>query len=325
MSHSPFAARLKTWGPDAAHGRVVSRDEAFEHCRRLACRHYENFTVVSLLLPRRLRPHFFNVYAWCRWADDLGDEVDDPDESLRLLGWWRDETWQCYNGQPRHPVLIALAESVDIFSLPIQPFLDLISAFEQDQTVHEYATFADLSDYCRRSANPVGRLVLHLLDEVSEASFLDSDSICTGLQLANFWQDVNRDMDIERVYIPKEDRERFGYEDDDLQNRRTTDAFMALMKFEVERARDLLQSGLPLVPRLSLRFQIDIDLFIRGGLRILDRIERIDYRVWKQRPVVTRLDVAQLFFQSVLRTMFGKHKSAAPRSRRSEAVDVRNA
>ena len=206
-----FAESLREWGPEAVDRPTLSLADAEAWCRRLARAHYENFSLVSCLLPRGLRQHFFNVYAYCRWADDLADEISDRARSLELLGWWRDELAACYNGQSRHPVFVALSQTIAECSIPAEPFADLISAFEQDQRVFAYDTFEQLRDYCCRSANPVGRLVLHVCGEFSDENAAWSDSICTGLQLANFWQDVARDYDMGRIYLPREDCERFGW------------------------------------------------------------------------------------------------------------------
>jgi squalene synthase HpnC len=282
----------------------MERQAAEAYCRKLATSHYENFPVVSWLLPQELHQHFYNVYSYCRWADDLGDEINDPTESLTLLDWWRNELLACYAGELQHPVFIALKPTIDQFAIPQQPFLDLISAFEQDQTIREYESFEQLRDYCRRSANPVGRLVLHLCRQHDEQNVTWSDSICTGLQLANFWQDVERDYKIGRIYLPREDYQRFGYQREDFEARRINDSFLDLMKFEVDRARKFLTDGLPLVEKLPGRLQIDIDLFARGGLKILDRIEAIGYRVWETRPKVTKLDVAGLVVGALWRKLF---------------------
>ncbi|MFN7768008.1 MAG: squalene synthase HpnC, partial [Planctomycetaceae bacterium] len=204
-----FELELTRWGPNSTAG-VPSLADSKGYCRFLATGHYENFPVVSLLLPRSLHQHFYNVYAYCRWSDDLGDETGDPQRALALLQWWRGELDACYAGQSRHPVFVALSETIREFDIPRQPLVDLISAFEQDQTVREYETYPQLLDYCRRSADPVGRLVLALCRRATAENFIWSDSICTGLQLANFWQDVARDFDIGRIYLPREDRERFG-------------------------------------------------------------------------------------------------------------------
>ncbi len=296
-----FAEDLDRFGPGTPTDSQPSLKAAEEYCEKLATTHYENFPLVSWLLPKDLHQHFYNVYAYCRWSDDLGDEVEGPARSLELLAWWRNELAACYAGECRHPVFVALSQTIREFEIPAKPFEDLLSAFEQDQRVTEYETFADLRDYCRRSADPVGRLVLYLCREYDEQNVAWSDSICTGLQLANFWQDVNRDLDIGRVYLPKEDCRRFGYAWEDLQNRVTNPPFLELMRFEVDRAREWLEAGLPLIPNLPGRLQVDIELFARGGLKILERIERIGYRVWDTRPVVTKLDVLKLFAGCVLR------------------------
>src|SRR5438128_3089523 len=229
-----FAASLARYGPRGC--RVpFTRAEAQAYCSRLARTHYENFTVASVLLPRRLLRHFHNGYAFCRWADDLADEAGGGTRALELLRWWRTELLRCYDGRPRHPVTVALSSTIRQFAIPPQPFLDLLFAFEQDQLVKRYQTFEQLLDYCRCSANPVGRLVLYLCESFDEERARLSDHICTALQLANFWQDVARDLDIGRVYLPAEDRRRFGYTDADLRARRFNPAFASLMRFEVDR------------------------------------------------------------------------------------------
>ncbi|MDB5340736.1 MAG: crtB 1 [Planctomycetaceae bacterium] len=288
-----FQDQLQTWGPQS-NASVLNRQAAELYCRKLALGHYENFPVVSWLLPRELHQHFFNIYAYCRWADDLGDETGDPQLSQQLLAWWAEQLADCYRGDSRHPVFVALKPTIDEFQIPAEPFRDLISAFHQDQTVRDYTTFAELRDYCRRSADPVGRLVLYLGRQHRPETVAWSDSICTGLQLANFWQDVARDADIGRCYLPREDRERFGYSDVDLASRLTSPAFLKLMEFEVARAREFLQSGLPLIAALPRKLRIDIELFARGGLCILDKIESQGYRVWERRPKVTKWDAARL-------------------------------
>ncbi|HEX6985146.1 MAG TPA: squalene synthase HpnC [Planctomycetaceae bacterium] len=288
-----FAALLDRYGPQAA-GCAVTAEEARRHCRRLATGHYENFPVLSVALPRRLRQDFANVYAFCRWADDLGDEVAGADDSLRLLDWWQAELDDCFAGRTWHPVFVALAETVARHDLPKRPFDDLISAFRQDQVKTRYETFDELRDYCRRSADPVGRIVLRLCGRYDERNVALSDSVCTGLQLVNFWQDVARDFAIGRVYLPREDRERFGYSEEDLANRRTTPAFLDLMRYEVDRARSLLRRGLPLADRLPGRLKAVIALFALGGLRICDRVGAIGYRVWDRRPTLTKADAVRL-------------------------------
>ncbi|MBA3315858.1 MAG: squalene synthase HpnC [Planctomycetaceae bacterium] len=288
-----FAKLLDRFGPQAS-GRAVSTAAAEDHCRSLAGGHDENFSVLSFALPKALRQDFANVYAFCRWADDLGDEVAGTEDSLRLLDWWQSELDACYRGEAWHPVFVALAKTIRRHRLPKEPFDDLISAFRQDQTKTAYESFEELRDYCRRSADPVGRIVLRLCDRYDEENVALSDSVCTGLQLINFWQDVARDFAIGRVYLSREDRMRFGYADDDLTARRTTPAFVELMKFEVDRAREMLTAGLPLADRMPGRLKIVIAMFAMGGLRICDRIEAIGYRVWETRPKLTKFDTGRL-------------------------------
>jgi squalene synthase HpnC len=288
-----FARDLERFGPDRAHP-PLSVGAAQMYCSHLARSHYENFTVASLLLPRRLLRHFHAVYAYCRWADDLADEAGGGDRALALLRWWREELLRCYEGEPRHPVMVALNETVRRFGIPARPFLDLLVAFEQDQTVKRYQTYDQLLGYCRYSANPVGHLVLYLCVAYDPARAALADHVCTALQLANFWQDVARDLDIGRVYLPEEDRRRFGYTDAELHERRFTPAFAELLRFEVDRARDLFYRGFPLVERMPAAVRPDIELFIRGGLAILDQIERGGYNVWARRPVVSKWRKAAL-------------------------------
>lgn len=286
MAHR-FALDLARYGPDRDYA-APSLSEARAYCGRLARAHYENFTVASFLLPRPLLRHFHNIYAYCRWADDLGDETGGGKHALTLLRWWRDELLRCYDGRPHHPVMVALNETIRRFRIPTQPFLDLLFAFEQDQLVNRYQTYEQLLGYCRHSANPVGHLVLHLFETFTPERAALADPICTALQLTNFWQDVARDFDIGRVYLPEEDRRRFGYSQEDLQMRRFTPAFVELMKFEIERARDLFYRGYPLVEKLPAEFRQDIELFVRGGLAILRKIERQRYNVWHHRPALPK-------------------------------------
>ena len=284
---------LDRFGPERA-DQTVSLAEAQRHCRGMATGHYENFPVLSLAVPGNLRQDMANVYAFCRWADDLGDEIDSPQESMALLEWWQRELDACFQGEAWHPVFVALRETVRIRHLSQQPFNDLLSAFRQDQSKRSYETFAELQDYCRRSADPVGRIVLRLCGRDSAENIARSDAVCTGLQLINFWQDVARDFDRGRVYLPAEDRRRFGYTDDDLQSRRTTPAFQKLMAFEVDRARNLLREGQPLADGMPGRLKIVIAMFALGGLRLCDHLAAMDYRVWDRRPTVGGGDAARI-------------------------------
>lgn len=308
MAINTLEQDLQQWGPNSQQAPPPDFKFSREYCRRLATSHYENFPVASVFLPRRLRQHFFNVYAFCRWADDLGDEINDDQQSLELLDWWEQSVHDCYRGECRHPVFVALKPTIDQFHIPPSCFTDLISAFRQDQTVKSYETFDQLLDYCRRSANPVGRIVLHLTERVNEQNLAWSDSICTGLQLANFWQDVARDFAINRVYLPQEDMREFGVTASVLSAGVSTPEFRQLMEFQVNRARQFLHDGLPLVNHMPGRLRIVIDLFARGGLRILDEIQRIDYAVLEQRPQIRKSAFLKLALQAGWRGVWKRRK-----------------
>lgn len=301
---------LRVWGPDANY-RVPSLQEAQAYCQELATSHYENFAVASWLLPRRLRQHFYNVYSYCRWSDDLGDEVGDCSQSLLMLNWWEQELNACFAGESRHPVFVALKETLIQFDIPKAPFVNLLSAFRQDQTKLTYDSFDELQDYCRLSANPVGHLVLYLGDRANSKTVSLSDSICTGLQLANFWQDVARDAAIGRRYLPLDDMTKWGYSNSDWLAGRTNAEFLGLMQFQVQRAREFLLQGLPLISLMPPDLRIDIELFARGGLRILEKIEELDYRVWDTRPKVTKWDAVRLFWKCWWKS-WGTHGPQGP-------------
>ena len=290
----------------AARGQLYSLDQARSYTRWLATRHYENFHVVSFLLPKRLHQDFYNVYAYCRWADDLGDEMGDCAESLRLLDWWGRELDAMYDGETTHPVFVALRPTVEKYGIPRQPFADLIQAFIQDQTVTRYASFEELFAYCRYSANPVGRLVLYLCGYSDAERQSLSDATCTALQLANFWQDVTVDLLKDRVYIPLDIMARHGYTVDDLFARRFTPGFREVMREIVGVARDLFHKGLPLARRVDRRLALDLDLFSRGGLRVLDKIEQQGYDVLRARPAISKVERVGLLVQSLARLAFSR-------------------
>jgi squalene synthase HpnC len=280
--------------------------EAEDYARWLATHHYENFHVVSFLLPKRLHQDFYNVYCFCRWSDDLGDETGDPAESLRLLEWWRAELDALYQGRAAHPVFIALQRTVERHGIPREPFADLIRAFVQDQTVTRYRDWDDLLDYCRYSANPVGRLLLYLCGYSDPHRQKLSDATCTALQLANFWQDVTVDLRKDRIYIPLAILERHGYSVEDLFAGRFTPAFREVMREIVSKARELFLAGLPLASLVDRRLALDIDLFSRGGLRVLEKIEGQDYDVLRARPAVSKTDRVRLLLGSLARTAFSR-------------------
>ncbi len=270
--------------------------EAQRYCRGLAKRHYENFTVASWSLPGRLRKHFYNVYAYCRWADDLADEAGDAKQSLALLDWWESQLRDCYRGQAVHPVFIALAETIRSFKIPLDPFVDLLSAFRQDQRVSRYEMIEHLLEYCRRSANPVGHLVLYLGGCYSIERARLADSICSGLQLANFCQDVARDWDRGRIYLPQTDCRRFEYTEAMFARRELNEPFRRLMSVQVDRAEGFLRAGLPLIKMMPGELKLDVELFIQGGLAILRAIRRQNYDVWTRRPRVSKMEKLRLFF-----------------------------
>lgn len=280
-------------------------EEARAYCARLARTHYENFSVASWFLPSHLRQHFFNVYAYCRIADDLGDEVGDAQASLELLDQWQRELDACYAGSPKHPVFVALAETVREFDIPKQEFSDLLIAFRQDQTVTRFETFADVLAYCHYSANPVGHLVLYLCGYRDAERQQLSDYTCTALQLANFWQDVSADYGKSRIYLPLEDLRRFSVSEADIAANRNTDSFCAMMKFEVERAHDCFRQGLPLVAKVNHALAIDLDLFSRGGQEILRAIEKQDYAVLGNRPAISKTRKLALVGRAAFSKLFG--------------------
>lgn len=279
--------------------QVPTLEEAFAYCRRLSETHYENFHVATWFLPEPLRPHFHAIYAYCRISDDLGDEVPDRAAALALLDLWGRELDACYEGRARHPVFVALAETIRACRIPKEPFADLLTAFRQDQTVTRYETMADVLGYCRYSANPVGRLVLYACNEVSEENFRLSDATCTALQLANFWQDVRVDWDKGRVYLPQADMRAHGVSDETIAQGVATPGFRALLRQEVEYARSLFLEGLPLIGRVRRDLAVDLDLFSRGGLAILRAIEQRDYDVLSARPAISKPTKLALAFRAL--------------------------
>jgi squalene synthase HpnC len=275
-------------------------NEARAWCKRLAESHYENFHVASWFLPKALRPHFHSIYAYCRVSDDLGDEVGSTPVALALLDLWGRELDACYEGRARHPVFVALAETIRACGIPKEPFADLLTAFRQDQTVTRYASMQDVLGYCRYSANPVGRLVLYACGEASEEKFRLSDATCSALQLANFWQDVRSDYSARgRVYLPQDDMKRFGVSDETIAQGAATPEFRALLKYEVDYARSLFKQGLPLIGMVGRDLALDLDLFSRGGLEILRAIERQDYDVLSARPAIAKSTKFQLALRAV--------------------------
>jgi squalene synthase HpnC len=265
-------------------------EEARDWCHGLATSHYENFHVATFFLPKRMKPHFESVYAFCRVSDDLGDEVGSTATALRLLQNWGAMLDECYDApdRSRHPVFVALHETVVTCDLPRSLFHDLLRAFRQDQIKTHYDTWDEAVEYSRYSANPVGRLVLMVCGYRDEARALLSDKICTGLQLANFWQDVVRDSEIPRRYLPAEYVQRFGVAEGQIEGRVFTPEFGAMMHALVDRTREMLREGGALSATVDDELRVTLDLFRKGGEAILDGIAAQDYDVLRGRPVVTR-------------------------------------
>jgi len=267
-------------------------EEARAYCKELAETHYENFHVATWFLPKALRPHFHAIYSYCRISDDIGDEIRNPAIALALLDVWGAELDACYAGAVRHPVFVALAETIRECSIPKKPFADLLTAFRQDQRVSRYATMEDVLAYCQYSANPVGHLVLYACGEAGEGEsgerFKLSDATCTALQLANFWQDVRDDFARGRIYLPQKDMEFFGVNEETIADRIVTPGFRGLLRTEVEYARGLFEEGLPLIGMVNRDLALDLDLFSRGGLEILRAIEERDYDVLSARPSISK-------------------------------------
>lgn len=284
-----------------AMAHTATEPEALQYTRWLATSHYENFHVVSFLLPKRLHQDFYNVYAYCRWADDLGDELGDRQKSLEMLEWWRGELGRMYSGEAQHPVFVALGGTVARHRIPKKPFDNLITAFMQDQCVSRYETWDDVLAYCVNSANPVGHILLYLNGYADAERQRLSDSTCTALQLANFWQDVTVDLEKDRVYMPLAVLRRHGYTQEELFQRKFTPAFAAAMREMVDYARGLFQQGLPLVGKVHRHLSLDLDLFSRGGLRVLDKIEQQGYNVLAQRPKISKTERVGILLGSLAR------------------------
>lgn len=300
--------QLERFGPE--HCERLETEQALAYTRDLATSHYENFTVVSGVLPRRLRPHFAAVYAFCRWADDLGDEAGDPRRAMKLLAWWRDELGACYAGEPRHPVFVALRPTIEQFEIPSTPFEDLISAFEQDQNVRRYETWPEVLDYCTRSANPVGRLVLYMCGHRDERRQAYSDATCTALQLVNFWQDVRRDIvERDRIYVPLDVLKMYGLEHESLvghvEGRWCIDARPVIREL-VERTWPMFGEGRKLWPLLRGEVRGSVKLFTLGGERLMRMIERMGYGTLDARPKLGRGAKVALIGRALAGKLFGR-------------------
>jgi squalene synthase HpnC len=295
-------------------------EAAQNYTRWLATHHYENFSVVSWLLPKELHQHFYNLYAYCRWADDLGDEIPATQRALDLLDWWERELNDCYEGRPSHPVFIALRQTIIAKDIPRQPFADLLKAFRQDQTVKRYPTWDAMLDYCVYSANPVGRLVLYLCGYRDEQRQRLSDATCTALQLANFWQDVARDLEKGRIYIPLDAAAAHSLTEFDIVERRFDARYIGLMKDLIARTRALFTEGMPLVKMVDTRLSVDLEMFSRGGIAVLDAIEAIGYNTLHHRPSIGKAKQARLLGRALVTHLVAKDPKT-PTAAEEQAAD----
>lgn len=306
LSEDNVSAQVNRWRGGSSNRLPEDRREllaAWQHCRQIALRHYENFLVASVLLPRAMKQPFYNVYAFCRHADDLADQSPSPEIATERLAHWQEQLDRCFAGQSvDHPIFIALAHTIKQFDLQQRPFDDLLDAFRQDQIKTRYANFAELLDYCRRSANPVGHIVLRLAAADTPANVVLSDSICTGLQLANHWQDIARDFRSGRVYLPQDALAAGGIDESMLGQPIACDRTKRVIASQCAQARQFLVDGLPLADRVPTWLASDIRLFAHGGLATLDAIARCDHDTLANRPTVSKLRQIAL----VLRAMLGR-------------------
>ena len=296
---------LSLHGPQlvSAPGTPAQLAEAFAHCERLAKAHYENFSVGTRLLPKDLRPHFYSIYAFCRGVDDLGDEA--AGDRMALLDEWQRQLMLCYGGVPSHPYFIALQDTIRRFDIPVEPFLKLIEANRRDQRVLRHPDYDELLEYCGHSANPVGHLVLYVFGYRDPELHRLSDYTCAALQLANFWQDVARDYLIGRIYLPADEMQSFGVTEEMIAEGRTTPEFKRLMKFQVDRTRELFVKGDDLVRRVDGKARIDLALFTAGGLSVLRAIEKQDFDVLSHRPEVSKSTKIRLLASAYVRSRLG--------------------
>ncbi|MCA9157251.1 MAG: squalene synthase HpnC [Planctomycetales bacterium] len=302
-----FTDELARFGPGQT--EAISPEQALAYCSRWAASHTENFVVASVLLPRRLRQDFHNIYAYCRWSDDLADKSDNPQQSLLLLDWWQEALERPPSGQPYHPILVALQQTIQRHHLKLEPFVDLLHAFRQDQQVRRYANDEQLLEYCQHSANPVGRILLQLARAVTPASLRLSDAVCTGLQLANFCQDMSRDAEQGRIYFPQSRWFEHGVDEAMLLDRQVTPELRNALSQWVGTARQSLLAGWPLIELVPQWMRTDVDLFVRGGLAILQAIEAQQFDVWTTRPQVGKWTQARLLATSLM------NRNAAPWSK----------
>ena len=294
-------ARMGAAGTSSGSPDQISLDESYNLCKKLAITHYENFPIGTWLLPAHVRSHFYAIYAFCRGVDDLGDEAAGDRDAL--LEEWEEQLRSCYSEGPlSNPYFPAIRETIRRFDIPLEPFTKLVEANRMDQKITRHATFDDLLHYCAHSANPVGRIVLCLFGIKDEERGQMSDCTCTALQLANFWQDVRRDFEKGRIYIPEEDMRRFGVSESDVARPSATDGFKELIRFEVERTRGLFEKGYGLLQKTPARLRVDLALFTMGGLNVLRAIEGQGFDVLTRRPKLSKTTFAVMFASALARS-----------------------
>lgn len=277
-------------------------ERAYRYCGELAREHYENFPVGSMMIPKSYRSSLHSIYAFARIADDIADEGNlTPPDRLGKLDDWQLQLDECFQGRASHPAFIALAETVRMCNIPRKPFDDLLIAFRMDVTRQRFRTFEELLHYCRHSADPVGRLVLYVFGAAKNSTFHLSDHLCTGLQLANFWQDVSVDLAKGRVYIPLEDFEQFGYTERDLIQRVADERFRRLIEYQVSRTRKFFELAKPIMSLVSPALRTELSFTWRGGLTILNKIERSGFDVLSHRPSIGLIDKVRILFGTFLR------------------------
>lgn len=287
---------LKEFGPEMRDS--VSLERARYYCRQLTKNHYENFSVASRLVPSGFRQHLANVYSFCRWADDLSDEIASNEESVAMLNWWRESLYRCYEGDCRHPVFVALSDTISQFKIPIDPFEKLIDAFCVDQRKFRYATDGEVLEYCSGSANPVGRILLFMVGKHNDQTIPLSDSICSGLQIANFCQDVRRDAARDRIYLPWTYWSKHQLTESSILNGGQQEQLRDALSEWAMFARGMLQDGLPLVSLVPLWLARDLQLFVRGGLHLLDELARNDYDSWTKSIEVSKVAKLKLILRA---------------------------
>ncbi|MGD1046162.1 MAG: squalene synthase HpnC [Bacteroidota bacterium] len=291
MNKPKLHIKSKYWSPE----------DGFRYCETIARSHYENFPVASRFVSKEIRKYVWTIYAFARIADDYADEPGFTlAERMDNLNQWEQYLDECYNGNPAHRVFAALAETIERFQIPLELFQNLLTAFRADVTVKRYETYEDVLAYCRNSANPIGRLLLLLLNYRSEKMMQLSDSICTALQLTNFWQDISVDLKKGRIYLPLEELEEFGYAEQDLFDQKVNNNFCNLMAFQVRRTAELFVEGKPLLTMVGKDLSMELKLTWNGGMRILQKIHQQNYDVLMKRPALSKLDKLGLLFRSFL-------------------------